>query len=92
MSGFADTLAKITTRGYWRVVVHPPHPPRRVLASLPVLERLLTQSTVSLTGWDYPHVPIVQNENNEMYRVNDALEAWLGAKTMKYKSTLQPSS
>jgi hypothetical protein len=76
MPNFSDTLAKVKKYGYWRVVLHPTGAPRELIPTLPKARQLLTQSAVSLTGWDYPHVPQSENDRNSIYSLNDRIEAW----------------
>src|SRR5450830_1922361 len=76
MSDFKEALAKVKKYGYWRVVVHPTDPPRELIPTLTEARQILTRSAVSLTGWDYPHVPQVQNDSNWIYPIDDRIEAW----------------
>lgn len=70
-----DFLESIKSRGYWRVNVRPTQPPREEVAlgaCLPVIER----ASVSLRGWDYPHVPHREGKDAGVERHQSYIQAW----------------
>ena len=75
MARFEETRSKIQERGYWWLAMHPTQP-TALPRDLATTEKTLRESAVSLTGWDYPHVPLGDNENGAVYRLDDAVEAW----------------
>lgn len=52
----SDLVAKIKSRGYWRVVIRPTEFNKQLIPSLAECSRLLYEAKVSLRGWDYPHI------------------------------------
>jgi hypothetical protein len=64
-----DVLAKIRSRGYWDVAIHPGHQLDRALA-LQDLTRLLEANTVRMRGWPVPFI----DHRNRIRRGND----WIG--------------
>jgi hypothetical protein len=51
-----STLAKIRTRGYWRVVVRPAFFDAKHVADYSSLFPIVERNSVRLRGWDYPHI------------------------------------
>ena len=51
-----STLAKIRTRGYWRVVVRPTPFEKTHIADYGQLFPIVQRNSVRLRGWDYPHI------------------------------------
>ena len=49
------TVSKITSRGYWKVIMHPSEFKQDRIANLLECQRLMENCKVSLRGWDYPH-------------------------------------
>lgn len=67
----AEVLDKIKGRGHWRLTLFPPHSPQPVIA-LSEGKRLLSASAVDLTGWDYPHIPTINNDSQRaLYSVGN---------------------
>ena len=52
------TLAKIRTRGYWRVVVRPAAFEREHISEFSELLPIVQKNSVQLRGWDYPHIDL----------------------------------
>jgi hypothetical protein len=50
------TLAKIRTRGYWRVVIRPTSFDAKHIPDYADLFPIVEKNSVRLRGWDYPHV------------------------------------
>ena len=50
-----DLVSKIKSRGYWRVNFRPTVP--EDVDSVLEVKHLVERSTVSLRGWDFPHMP-----------------------------------
>lgn len=51
-----ELVPKIQSRGYWRINFRPTSP-EDTLGSVSKAKRLVEQCTVSLRGWDFPHMP-----------------------------------
>jgi hypothetical protein len=49
------TVSRITSRGYWKVIMYPSEFRRDRIANLLECQRLVENCKVSLRGWDYPH-------------------------------------
>lgn len=71
----SDFLESVESRGYWRINIRPSRPPREELAlgaCLPIVER----ASVSLRGWDYPHVPHRESDGSGIERHENYIQAW----------------
>lgn len=49
------TIAKIKSKGYWRVVIRPTRFERRRMGTLSKVREIVQDSKVAFRGWDYPH-------------------------------------
>jgi hypothetical protein len=59
-----EVLKTITSRGYWKVIMHPSEFKQDRIANLLECERLITDSKVFLRGWDYPHFDHIVSGND----------------------------
>lgn len=50
-------IEAIKSRGYWRVIFRPRLFNATRIPSLPTCEEMVEKASVSLRGWDYPHIP-----------------------------------
>ena len=50
-----NTVSKITSRGYWKVIMHSSKFKQDRVANLLECQRLVEDCKVFLRGWDYPH-------------------------------------
>lgn len=64
-----DVLEQIRSRGYWRIVVRPSKFVGNRVGTLGDLDRILRSNTVSLRGWDFPHL----DHQNPIVRASDSL-------------------
>lgn len=55
MTRAEEVIAEIRTRGFWRLVVRPTRYDE-VAVARNELEAILARSSVSLRGWDFPHI------------------------------------
>lgn len=71
----AESLAlKIRERGYWRVLFRPVSPDDKI-DGLTQATKLVNQATVSLRGWDFPHMPSRNADGDSFRRYETHLEA-----------------
>lgn len=81
---FRDTLDKLRERGYWRVDIHPATVQEGLIPSLAMCEKIMQTAVVLVRGWDYPHVPAVNDEKKqEMYRKAALVESWVDSGCLK---------
>ncbi|MDD5083341.1 MAG: hypothetical protein PHT88_00190 [Candidatus Moranbacteria bacterium] len=64
MSDTDKLLAKIKSRGHWKVVIRPTEYSENLIPSLEDCKRLIEESSVSLRGWDYPYIDRHGNVGN----------------------------
>lgn len=69
-----EIINKIKSRGYWRINFQPISVEN--IASLATALEIVKKSSVTLRGWDYPHIPKYQNENEALYPSNNHYVAW----------------
>lgn len=50
-----EKLKKITSRGYWEIIIHPDRFEKEQISHLGECKEIIRQSKVSLRGWDFPH-------------------------------------
>ena len=50
-----ELVAKIRSRGYWTVRIHPSTYDTELIGRLSALERAVSDSSVALRGWSFPH-------------------------------------
>lgn len=51
----SNTISKIVSRGYWKVIMHSAGFKEDRIGNLLECQRLIEDCKVSLRGWDYPH-------------------------------------
>src|SRR5882672_11668860 len=73
---FQTTLQKIRQHGYWQIRFLPSEPLIRDLERQEIRE-ILTKSSISLRGWNYPHIPVHNNDHEELYLSGDHFEGWI---------------
>jgi hypothetical protein len=83
---FKDTLSKIKTRGYWKIILEPISSLNPLFSHPSDAEKVVNESSVQLRGWDYPHIPrrvdvgemseILKNRTNSAVDWNHYKEAW----------------
>ena len=69
-----DVIAAIKSRGYWRVSFRPVTPEDRFEGVSEALRTVQAQ-TVSLRGWDYPHMP-GGDHSADTARLQGSFRAW----------------
>ena len=72
---FEKTLEKIKSRGYWRINVFPNN--KKQSLPIPECKELVRTSSVSLRGWDYPHIPTHNDAEQEFYVIDKRIESWI---------------
>lgn len=69
-------LDRIRSRGFWRINFQP-----RVLvetkSSLVECRDIVERSAVSLRGWQYPYVPVKQDDQQGSLPSGEFFEAWI---------------
>lgn len=69
-----NTLVEtIRSRGHWRINYQPVMV--KPLPSLEQCEQVIIKNKLSLTGWDFPHIPYGNNESENTLRAGDYVEA-----------------
>jgi len=51
-----ELIDKIKQKGYWKIIIRPTNYDDNLISSLDECEKLITESQVSLRGWNYPHI------------------------------------
>lgn len=74
---FKATLKKIKLRGHWIINIQPNDVIEERIISVTKCEDIVKQSSIHLRGWDYPHFPTHNIENQAIYAANDRTEAWI---------------
>jgi hypothetical protein len=75
-------LAKIRSRGHWRVVIRPTEFQEHRVSEYADLWTIVEKNSVRLRGWDYPHIdrsqpPLTGNEwVGQEYDQEDEIELW----------------
>ena len=69
-----ELLTAIKSRGHWRVNFRPVSPEDRFTGVTRALE-VVKASTVSLRGWDYPHMPGQNVNGDRTVRLQDSFRA-----------------
>ena len=67
----------IKQHGYWEVVFTPLTFNPTLISDRTTCKQLLQKSTVRLRGWDYPHFPTVNNDEQKIYLGADHCEAFI---------------
>lgn len=67
-------LERIQSRGYWRVNFQPVRVEH--FETLKELREIIEKNSLSLRGWDYPHIPRRNDENGSMLPADKYLEGW----------------
>jgi len=57
MNNFKDTLAKVKSRGYWKLVIEPVFQIDKFFNHEVDIREYVNQKKISIRGWDYPHIP-----------------------------------
>lgn len=68
---------KIQERGYWEVVFTPRIFNPTLIADRTTCKKMLEENSVRLRGWDYPHVPKNNIDNQKIYFGADHCEAFI---------------
>ncbi len=71
----AGLLEKIRSRGYWRVNFRPLAPVDEPIL-LTACRRAVEQSSVSIRGWDYPHISRKNDDEGGYTNSNEFVENW----------------
>lgn len=66
-----ELLAKIRSRGYWRIHFRPLAPGGELAGPIECF-RIVQRASVSLRGWDYPHLP---SRSEDISILNESAEA-----------------
>jgi hypothetical protein len=66
-----ELLAKIRSRGYWRIHFRPLAPGGELAGPMECF-RIVQRASVSLRGWDYPHLP---SRNEDISILNESAAA-----------------
>lgn len=74
---FQSTLALIKTRGYWKIHIFPTTTESHVINPINKGKEIIRESAVQFRGWDYPHFPTNNQENQNAYIADDRVEAWI---------------
>jgi len=69
-----DLVTKIRSTGYWRINFRPAREPRDYL--LGECRELITKSSVSMRGWDFPHVTTITDEKGGDETADGFVENW----------------
>ena len=78
MADFTATLNKLKQRGYWKVELYPSQYIESAVGRLGDCKSLISESSVELRGWDYPHVPTLDDEKQGIYLVDgNRCESWI---------------
>jgi hypothetical protein len=78
----SDLLEKIQSRGYWEVTIHPGRFDQKRAQSLGDLYPVLQKTSVSLRGWDFPHLDTHQQPHRDIDWIGEEvdfanrLESW----------------
>lgn len=67
-------LEKIKSRGYWRVNFQPVTV--EYFETQKELREIIEKNSLSVRGWDYPHIPRRNDENGSMLSADKYLEGW----------------
>ena len=86
-----DVLAAIKSRGYWRVNFRPVSPKDRFEGVTQAINAV-TAATVSLRGWDYPHMPGSNKDGDYTARLQTSFQAYTDWSTHKEFWTVFTSS
>ncbi len=78
MGDFNTTSDKLKRRGYWKVELFPSTFNENVLGKLSDCKKIVSESSVQLRGWDYPHVPTQEDEKQGLYNIDsNRYESWI---------------
>ena len=77
MKSFDLTLQKLRARGYWQIRFLPVEPLQREEGTKQKMREVLSKSSVSLRGWDYPHISVNDNDHEQLYLSGDHFEGWI---------------
>ncbi len=71
-----EIIAKIKTRGYWRIVFEPLEfiPDKYPISDC---KELVNKNKVSMRGWDYPHYPVRQDDDSKLEPGNNYWQGWI---------------
>lgn len=75
-----EVITKIKERGYWRVNFQPNTYVEKL--SIPECKSLVEKNSISLRGWNYPHIP---NDPLAMSPGNNYYEAWFDSRNSHIK-------
>jgi hypothetical protein len=84
---FISTLHKLKTRGYFIVDVYPNTINEERITPVIKCKEVLKDSAIQLRGWDYPHIPTVTLDHQNIYVAGSKVEAWIDWE--QYKEVLQ---
>lgn len=70
MNNYKDTINKIKSRGYWKLIIEPVLDLERFFEHEIDGKRFVDNCKVSLRGWDYPHVPTTRG-TEENYQISN---------------------
>ncbi len=76
MGDMKSTLRVIKSHGYWVIHFKPTKNYEVENKNYTNLQQLVRNSAVQLRGWDVPHVPTSSAEHQDMYNIDDGIEAW----------------
>lgn len=68
-----EAIDKIKSRGYWKVIIRPSDFRNDRIPEFETLKHIITQASVSLRGWSFPHV----STNTEIQVGLDWVQQWV---------------
>ncbi len=77
-----EIVDRIKLRGYWKVIIRPSDFRRDRISDFETLKHIVTQSSVSLRGWSFPHVSTKTDIQigldwiQQCVEFSDHVEAW----------------
>lgn len=66
-----NTLSRIISRGYWRVLIHPSEFRQDRIGNLLECQNLIENCRVFLRGWDYPHFDRIVSGHDNVWSETD---------------------
>jgi hypothetical protein len=66
-----EAMTKITSRGYWKVVIRPAVFEQDRIENLGICEKLIRDCQVVLRGWDYPHYEEIHSGKDFIWSETD---------------------
>ena len=76
MSDMKSTLASLKSQGYWVFHFKPTRSFSLEDKNYEALQQIVHENAVQLRGWDVPHVPTSSAEHQDLYNIDEGIEAW----------------